>query len=226
MTKKPSDIFENVITGTFFLAINIVVTLVQYFSIHITLLSCVFFFLMTVVIDYVFADDYNRSRKKYRKRYYQKNYKSGMWIRFLADTRAMLEVYFVLYLGKLQFLYLFTQIFEPDAISSENFLFSAVLALLNMLLGARLMSISIDYLREFVTRKVVAFFKRNEKYFKNLEWAVCDFTHTAFLKKLIYPIKSNDAMMAIPAMKVSICRIACPVSFSLWSSGIRSEPAI
>jgi hypothetical protein len=64
-------------------------------------------------------------------------------------------------------------------------------------------------------------------YLKIITAIICD-------GRFFYSNKSKSAMTAIPAMNVSICMIACQVfpealsgvKFSLWSSGIRSDPAI
>jgi len=70
--KRSGDIISGVITGTFFLVINVLVTLGQYFFVDMSWRACVFFFVLTAILDYAVANIYIAQRRKLRLKYYRR----------------------------------------------------------------------------------------------------------------------------------------------------------
>jgi hypothetical protein len=223
---KKGDFLSSLITGTFFLAINLLVTLVQYFLIGMSFRSCVFFFVLTAILDYAVANIYIKQRKKYRLMYYRKYgnifagskvgfiYKKlpkivqGTWekmwfivlrlfliqriidwcirhgyrrqknhfdlkkkketIVFVADTKAMFRVYYVVYILKLSALFAFDSLLSAwslyGGLTWKQYLGSLILGIIFMLFGARIASFFIDLLKEKFKEKLVKFFEKMSNY--------------------------------------------------------------
>lgn len=70
--KRSGDIISGLIAGTFFLIINLLVTLGQYFFVDMPWRACVFFFVLTAILDYAVANTYIAQRRKLRLKYYRR----------------------------------------------------------------------------------------------------------------------------------------------------------
>lgn len=130
--------------------------------------------------------------------------KSLFWIYLLADGLA---IFFSIYLFYVARLFLF---WYRDRITPENIKNGAIIAFIGVLLFG-FVNIFIRYIK-----------KRIRRINTSKEWILLMYNEAGFF----YSPKSRSNIIPIPIVNAMICNEACQNLFSLWSSGIKSDPAI